>query len=470
MLSRYAAKPLRLLVSSSIVRRNIIWLADKRLRSGILKNPCYPHKVQEDKYHMARNLILAIGKAFERAGKAPQVRKALLNQLVLEISLKRTRRVKKFQEEFGSLPPLFFAIAPTKLCNLKCTGCYANSSSACSEKLDWDILEKVITEKATLWGSHFTVVTGGEPLLYKSHGKTLIDLAKSHQDCYFLMYTNGTLIDKEMARELAEVGNITPAISVEGFENETDARRGNGVHKRILRAFENLNEVGVPFGISITATTENADLLDEKLVKYYWDKGACYAWIFQLMPIGRGSFDLVVTPEQRLKMFLQTQELIGKGYFVADFWNCGTVASGCISAGRHGGYLYIDWNGNITPCAFIPYAVGNINEIYQNGGSLNDVLLSPFFKRIRKWQNDYAFDKRPEDMGNWILPCPIRDHYKDMRKFLEEFDPKPIDNEAATAVKDTKYKEDLIDYDRKLAEVFDPIWEKEYCQKCEYKK
>jgi MoaA/NifB/PqqE/SkfB family radical SAM enzyme len=37
---------------------------------------------------------------------------------------------------------------------------------------------------------------------------------------YFLFFTNGTLITKEVAEKLAQLGNVTPAISVEGFEKE----------------------------------------------------------------------------------------------------------------------------------------------------------------------------------------------------------------------------------------------------------
>jgi len=61
------------------------------------------------------------------------------------------------------------------------------------------------------------------------------------------MYTNGTLIDKKMAKRMADLGNVVPQVSVEGFEKETDARRGKGVFKKILRAFENMREAGVPF-------------------------------------------------------------------------------------------------------------------------------------------------------------------------------------------------------------------------------
>jgi MoaA/NifB/PqqE/SkfB family radical SAM enzyme len=414
---------------------------------------------------MVRNIILALEKSFQGTKKKSMVHQALVNSLIKNIFLKKKKQAEKFQKEFGHNPPTFLVIAPGKFCNLKCDGCYANSSSANSEKLEWDVLDKIITEKTDLWGSYFTVISGGEPLLYESQGKTIIDLAKKHQDNYFLMYTNGTLIDKKMAEKLAEVGNITPSISVEGFEKETDERRGKGAHKKILQAMENLKEAGVPFGISTTATKNNADLIvSDEFIDYYFDKqGAIYGWIFQLMPIGRASLDLMVTPEQRLRMFKKTQHLIkDRKIFIADFWNSGCVSNGCISAGRAGGYLYIDWDGNVTPCVFNPYSPVNINKIYKKDGTLNDVLKEPFFESIRQWQKDYALDKKPHEMGNWITPCPIRDHYNIMKNLLNGYHPKPTDEAAEKALNDHKYQEGLEKYDKEVAELTNPIWEKEY--------
>jgi len=464
--TKYTGKSLELLLSNNIVRRNIIRLANKKIYQGLLADKNHPRKVQEDKHYMSRSLIAAMNKAFEGAKNAPMVRRALVNSLVQNIFFKSKVQAEKFHQEFGRNPPSFLVISPGKFCNLQCSGCYANSNSASSEKLDWEVLNKIVTEKTQLWGSYFTVISGGEPLLYESQGKTIIDLAKEHQDNFFLMYTNGTLIDKKMAKRLAEVGNITPAISVEGFEKETDARRGKGINQKILAAMKNLREAGVPFGISVTATKNNAELiLSDEFVDFYFDKqGAIYGWVFQLMPIGRAnSLDLLVTPEQRLTMFRKNQQLIKeKEIFIADFWNCGSVTDGCISAGREGGYLYIEWNGNVTPCVFNPYAVANINEIYKKGGSLNDVLNLPFLEKIRKWQDDYALKQKPENMGNWILPCPIRDHYEEMRQFIDQDKARPIDEAAKQALKDPKYKEGMINYDKKLAKTFDPVWKKEY--------
>jgi MoaA/NifB/PqqE/SkfB family radical SAM enzyme len=45
---------------------------------------------------------------------------------------------------------------------------------------------------------------------------------------------------------------------------------------------------------------------------------------------------------------------------VGDFWNSGVAAEGRIAYARPGGYFYVNWNGNVTPCAFVPYYKDNI--------------------------------------------------------------------------------------------------------------
>jgi MoaA/NifB/PqqE/SkfB family radical SAM enzyme len=64
--------------------------------------------------------------------------------------------------------------------------------------------------------------------------------------------------------------------------------------------------------------------------------------------------------------------------FLLDFWNHGPMVEGCIAAGRDRGYLHIDWNGNVMPCVFMPYVAANLFEIYDRGGTLNDVWTTLF--------------------------------------------------------------------------------------------
>ncbi len=427
----------------------------------------FPRKMQDDKFFMARNMLRAVDMGVKTGRISRKVWSRFVKSFA-ELPLKETNKIKEFEEKYGMKPPGFITLSPIKLCNLYCQGCYADSYKGTRAKLEYPVVERIIREQKELWGSHFTVISGGEPLLYRDGGKDLFDLAKEHQDTFFLMYTNGTLIDERVAKKFAEVGNITPAISVEGFEKETDERRGKGVFQKILRAFENLHGVGVPFGISLTATRENADLIlkDELIEFYFEEQGALYAWIFQYMPIGRHiTLKMMVTPEQRIEMYKRTWELIReRGLFIADFWNCGAITSGCISAGKPGGYIYIDWNGNVMPCVFNPYKIHNILQVYAQGENLNTVLFSPFMEGIRKWQREYALEGPSDKMGNIIVPCAIRDHYSMMYELIKKTDAQPADEAAEQAIKDEKYYEGLVRYGKEVKELADVIWEKEYLE------
>jgi len=374
--------------------------------------------------------------------------------------------IEKFEEKYGEPPPSFIVLSPTQKCNLNCIGCYASSTARTAATIPYPIVDRVVSEVHDSFGSRFITISGGEPFMYKSEGKSLLDIFQKYDDMFFLIYTNGTLINEEVAQRLAKCANATPAISVEGFENQTDQRRGAGTHKKILRAFEYLRRAGVPFGISVTATSKNVDILlaDEFYDFYFEEQGACYMWEFQLMPIGRGKdeIDLMVNPEKRVQLYRKWEKLLSeKKYCLADFWNSGVLSRGCIAYGRSGGYFYIDWHGNVTPCAFIPYYVDNIYDLYNNGKTLSDALFSDFMKNGRKWQREYGFDnwKKPK---NWLMPCSIRDHYEIFRNSVLPEDAKPEDEKAREALESDEYFEVLRKYDEELEHLTEKIWEAEY--------
>ena len=425
--------------------------------------------MMNDKAQMTHNLIRVADKWLSSEQVTKEHFKRLFKSFSSIMNENSKATIQWFQDKYGYIPPRFITLSPTKRCNLKCIGCYAASSQDTNITMDYDIVSRILREKKELWGSHFTVISGGEPFLYKSQGKTLLDIVEENRDQFFLVYTNGTCITRDVAKRMGELGNITPSISVEGFETETDERRGDGVHSKILKAFENLQEVGVLYGISITATSKNADLvLSDEFVDYYFNKkGVHYGWIFQYMPIGRSfSLDLMVTPQQRFDMFKRMRHLIlEEELFLADFWNSGTLTNGCLSAGRRGGYIYIDWNGNCMPCVFNPYTTHNITEVYENGGTLNEVILSPFMTRIREWQDNYFNDVADGPRGNMLAPCPIKDHHPEMREIIDEVNAGPADDNAAATLTDREYYEGMCQFGQQLEAVTREMWEKDFLGK-----
>ena len=150
-----------------------------------------------------------------------------------------------------------------------------------------------------------------------------------------------------------------------------------------------------------------------------------------------------------------------KKYCIADFWNSGVLARGCIAYGRSGGYVYVDWYGNITPCAFIQYYVDNIYELYNSGRTLADAMFSDFMKNGRKWQRQYGLDdwKKP---NNWLMPCSIRDHYEIFRNSVLPKEAVPEDENAKVALGSEEYFEALKNYDEELQDLTENIWQNEY--------
>jgi MoaA/NifB/PqqE/SkfB family radical SAM enzyme len=431
--------------------------------------PGCPDRVLQDQADMLSAIFASAARALDRGQISRKALRGLLRTFLANVVLAKDRGIEHAKQRFaekhgGALPPSFLVISPTSACNLRCAGCYSSSGSS-PQRLEWETLDRIVTEAKELWGVRFFTISGGEPLMYRSNGKRLLDLVERHHDCFFQSYTNGCFIDRPTAERMADAGNLVPAISVEGLEPRTDARRGAGVFKRILQAMDNLRTAGVPFGISMTATRQNAEeVLSDELVDFFFEKQqAVFGWLFQYMPIGRGyTADLVVTPQQRLGMWERTWRIIReRKIMLADFWNCGTVTQGCIAAGTS--YLYIDWNGKVMPCVFVPYSPANIRDIYRRGGTLDDVYDLPYFQAIRRWQSDYARSDGPEGRGgNWLLPCSLRDHYATGRELIGKYRPVPEDRSAAEALIDQEYAGRMRAYDKDLKQVFDPVWEQEY--------
>ena len=462
------------LSGNKTARKMLMPTIEKELYQGIFNNK--PEEIESAKDKKLKWLKALLSSATRNIDKGyidgkvlNRISESLVKGAFHEDQQTFHSHMKDFEERHGVEAPTFLVISPTQVCNLNCTGCYASSTSKTSNHIPYSRLKKLVKEFHDDAYGRFIVISGGEPMMYKSEGKTIMDLAAEFPDIFFMYYTNGTLIDEKKANKLAELGNLIPSISVEGLEKETDARRGKGVFQKIKRAMAALRNNGVPFIISVTATSENTDLLlTDEFYDYFFDEqGATFMWQFQLMPIGRGNeiFNLMPTPEQRVKLFRKWEYLLEhKKYCVADFWNSGVLTDGCIAYGRKGGYLYIDWNGNVMPCVFVPYVADNIYKAQDEGRGLASILKSPMLVNGRKWQKEYTLNKL-DNPGNMLMPCSIRDHFHNFKENIVTPDTKGEDEVADSILHDDDYYNKMVNYDKELSKLTEDIWQNEYLQK-----
>ncbi|MDI7261268.1 MAG: radical SAM protein [Thermodesulfobacteriota bacterium] len=332
----------------------------------------------------------------------PLHRKKIITNFIINQLLVGTNRRRAFEAERGFKPPNAMLMSPTMRCNLNCFGCYSGSYPT-EEELPFEVMDRLVGECKEM-GIHLVIITGGEPFLRRD----LFDLFEKHQDTIFQVYTNGTLIDEKMVERFVALGNVVPAISLEGLREETDDRRGKGQFDRVVQVMDWLKKAGIFFAISTTQTIRNSDVISsDAFIDFLVEKGCIFLWNFHYIPIGRNAdLSLMATPEQRNRIrerfayFRATKPLL-----MVDFWNDGCLTQGCIAGGRK--YFHVNARGDLEPCVFCHFASDNVKE-----KSLMEALNSPLFREFRSRQ---PFSE------NYFINCPLIDYPEQGKEFALKF-------------------------------------------------
>ncbi len=346
----------------------------------------------------------------------PKVMKTLVTNFFINANLIGWPKQEEMRKKYDCNIPWAILMDPTSACNLHCTGCWA-AEYGNKLNLSLEEIDSIIRQGKEL-GVYMYIYTGGEPLVRKAD---LIRICEKHDDCVFLSFTNGTLIDEAFADEMLRVGNLIPAISLEGDEADTDSRRGAGTYQKVQRAMALLRERRLPYGISSCYTSQNWDSITSDA---YYDSliemGAYFIWYFHYMPVGNDAApELLPTPEQRREVYHRIRRLRAeKPLFAMDFQNDAEYVGGCIAGGNR--YLHINANGDVDPCVFIHYSNANIRQT-----SLLDALRSPIFMAYHRGQpfND-----------NMLRPCPMLENPEKLRQMVAESGAHSTDPESPESV------------------------------------
>ncbi len=383
---------------------NLVKLAD---RIGSLFGGLFPpenfekmKRVAADKDNVWHRFALSILSDLDR-----NVIEQMLISLGVDAGYYGTKAVRSNREKYKCNIPFIILFDPTSACNLKCKGCwaaeYGHKSSLTNEEM-----QSIVSQGKEL-GTHFYMLTGGEPLIRKND---IIELARNNRDCAFVIYTNATLVDQKFCEDMNEVGNIGLALSLEGTEESNDWRRGEGAYKTTLEAMDLLRKNKCLFGVSVCYTSKNIDYITaDSFMDMIIEKGAKYALCFNYMPVGHDADKtLIPTPSQREFMYNWLKKVrnskTGKPIFVMDFQNDAEYVGGCIAGGRN--YFHVNSAGDIEPCVFIHYSDANIRT-----HTLLQALQSPLFMQYYKNQpfND-----------NHLRPCPMLENPEYLQKMVKE--------------------------------------------------
>lgn len=300
----------------------------------------------------------------------------------------------------------------TDQCNGNCTHCYQDprSSSELSITQMFGILKQYLVFledcssrlSGTPVSGHINI-TGGEPFIRKDI-LDLLDMVATYRDRFsFGILTNGTLIDRRMARYLRFRGPRFVQVSLEGGRETHDRIRGQGNFESVVEGIRNLVRYGIRTLVSFTAYRDNYREFPQ-VVRLARRMNVAGVWTDRFIPLGQAK-----NQKTQALTAIETRDyvnLVARTRLEQPPWprrQTRVDARRALQFLGHGGRPYhctagstllaLLPDGSLLPCRRMPIVIGNVLDV-----SLADLY----------WQSQTLHDLRQP--GRIITGCTECEH------------------------------------------------------------
>jgi len=129
-------------------------------------------------------------------------------------------------------------------CNLNCHYCYsAKKCNQVDQPMPLDLTKTIIDQACEMGLRSVVYLGGGEPLCHSDFLPVVEHIAA--QSIIPVIFTNGTLINQQIAKQLFELG-ASVIIKFDGFKETQDMLTCEGTFERIQRGLAHLLDAGFP--------------------------------------------------------------------------------------------------------------------------------------------------------------------------------------------------------------------------------
>jgi len=275
--------------------------------------------------------------------------------------------------------PAFVMISINEACNLACDGCWVSAGG--KKMLTPQQLDGIIkTSKAE--GCRFFGILGGEPLLYKG----LMDVLAQHPDCYFQLFTNGLLLNDNIAQQLRRLGNVTPLVSG-------------------LKGLSACKKAGLIFGVAACVNQKNFDeVVNRKYIERVANEGAAYLWYYIYRPVGAHPHpELALTAAQirQMRQFLVDERCDAPVALIDTYWDEEGVA---MCPGATGMSHHISPAGALEFCPPMQMACEHINATGTDVATLfkDSQLMADLRVRIAEQSRGCILMENPQRLAELL--------------------------------------------------------------------
>lgn len=255
----------------------------------------------------------------------------------------------------GRPAPTFVTIALTYKCQSRCEHCYSESPTrSLEEELSTEELKSVIRQVRGL-GAMAVHFSGGEPLLRKD----VFDLVSYARGLGLQtrVNTNGILLNEENVKRLKAAGLTECGVSLDSADPAVHNKlRGlEGLHEKTIRGIRMLRKFGVTCRIMTVALKGSIPEGVAKTIALGKSLDASFMYI--LLPIAsggwEGAYEKILNSRERAQIRALQDLSFAHLEMPTERTNC------CVFRKA---ILYVSANGNVTPCAFVPFVIGNVKE------------------------------------------------------------------------------------------------------------
>lgn len=270
-------------------------------------------------------------------------------------------------------------------CNFTCSHCYSRDEVATelpTEQIK-QIVDLLVEQQVP-----FINFGGGEPLI--RHDLLEITRYATDKGLNVSMNSNGWLLDHATAQQIKDAGFKSVGISIDSADGAShdEFRNQNGSFERATAALDALHAVGVKTTMSSVISQINFKEF-RSLLDLARQHQASQLFLHNFKCSGRGfknRDDLDLTPQQWKDFYLEALQVKSATKDLLISFDDPVIASlpgyddNPLVKGSSCGKLslHLRPNGDITPCGFIPLAVGNIltddfADLWYNSPVLNSM-------------------------------------------------------------------------------------------------
>jgi heme b synthase len=275
----------------------------------------------------------------------------------------------------------------TNACNMQCVHCRAEPSQSRSS-VELSTSEAIsLLEEIVSFAKPVVVLSGGEPLIRPDWGE--IASYGASLGLRMLLATNGSLVTREIAEQMASCGIQRISVSIDGADEEShDGFRGvRGAFEAAWRGIENARAAGIPYQINTTVTKRNIGQLPQ-ILQLAVERGAAALHLFLLVPTGCGkeiAQEEMIEPseyeqvlewlfEQSRSVAIDLRATCAPHYYRVVLQRSGSKPStenhsgqrassrpqkGCLAGSA---VCFVSHAGDVFPCGYLPVAAGNVRR------------------------------------------------------------------------------------------------------------